>query len=160
MIVVEISDRDARATAIAEQIDRAVKLVLADAGVTSGDVSVAVVDDATIWRLNREYLEHDYPTDVLSFLLSREGARLEGEIIVSVDTAARESVEHALPADDELLLYVVHGALHLVGFEDSTDDQRHQMRQCEREVLSQLGVALPGAREHQSIASGAARHDA
>ncbi|MCG8584212.1 MAG: rRNA maturation RNase YbeY [Pirellulales bacterium] len=138
MIAVEINDRDARATAVAERIDRAVTMVFREVDVQSANVSVAIVDDATIWRLNREYLEHDYPTDVLSFVLSQDDQRLEGEIIVSADTAEREAVEHGWSSESELLLYVVHGALHLVGYDDDSDENRQRMREREQEILSRL----------------------
>ena len=68
-------------------VARGRRAILADAGISTGMVSVAVVDDPAIHRLNREFLQHDYPTDVLSFLLERDGEHLEGEVIVSSDTA-------------------------------------------------------------------------
>jgi probable rRNA maturation factor len=143
---------------IAPRIKQAVTIVMTEAGVKSAEVSVAVVDDATIWKLNREFLEHDYPTDVLSFLLNHDGAKLEGEIIVSADTAAREAVEHDWATENELLLYVVHGALHLVGLEDSTPTQKQQMRDREKHVLAQIGIEVPPNSQTQpSMASPGAR---
>lgn len=153
MIAIEINDRDNRATTIAPRIRQGIEFILSDAGIQQAEVSVAVVNDATIWQLNRQYLQHDYPTDVLSFLLARDDARLEGEIIVSVDTAAREAVEHGWSADNELLLYVVHGTLHLIGLNDSSDDERQYMRERERHVLAQLGIETPES--HTPIVSGA-----
>ena len=69
------------------------------------ELSVAVVDDPTIHELNRQFLDHDYPTDVLSFLLERDGDALEGEVVVSADTRGPRR-SNGWPADDELLLYV------------------------------------------------------
>ena len=68
------------------------------------------MDDRTIQQLNRQYLDHDEPTDVLSFLLEREAERLEGEIVVSRDTAACSAPAYGWTPADELLLYVIHGA--------------------------------------------------
>jgi probable rRNA maturation factor len=125
----------------AARLAAAVQIVLADAELTSAEVSVAVVDDATIHRLNRQFLEHDYPTDVLSFVLDAP-PQLSGEIIASVDTAAREAAEVGWPAEHELLLYAVHGALHLVGQLDKDPADAAEMRARERETLVKLGVTV------------------
>ena len=59
-------------------------------------VSIAVVDDPTIHELNRRFLQHDYPTDVLSFVLEQQDGRLEGEVIVSTDTAVAQAGEYGV----------------------------------------------------------------
>lgn len=125
----------------AARLAAAVQIVLADAQVDSAEVSVAIVDDPTIHRLNRQFLEHDYPTDVLSFVLD-EPPHLSGEIIASVDTAAREAAEVGWPAEHELLLYAVHGALHLVGQLDKEIADAAEMRSRERDTLAKLGVTV------------------
>ena len=122
----------------------AVRRVLQAAGVTQGEVSLTIVNDARMHQLNREHLQHDYPTDVLSFLLDRDEVRLDGEIIVSTDYAAAEAERYRWPAEDELLLYVVHGALHLVGCDDTTPQAAAEMRRQEREILATLGLTPPG----------------
>ena len=76
----------------------AVQAVLADSDYSSVTVSIAVVDDPTIHALNVEFLQHDYPTDVLSFVLEDSPDVLEGELVVSTDTALRESAEAGWPA--------------------------------------------------------------
>jgi probable rRNA maturation factor len=123
----------------AARLAAAVQIVLAEADCVSAVVSVAIVDDPTIHRLNRQYLEHDYATDVLSFALA-EPPDVEGEIIASIDTARREAAEAGWSAEDELLLYAVHGALHLVGYLDKDPDDAAEMRAAERRVLASLGV--------------------
>jgi probable rRNA maturation factor len=143
MLSIEISNRQNILTIDIARLRRAVAAVMGDARVTEGELSIAVVDDPTIHALNRQYLEHDYPTDVLSFVLERDGARLEGEVIVSSETAIRSAARWGWPPEDELLLYVVHGTLHLVGFEDTTDDARTEMRQQERRYLALLEVRAP-----------------
>ena len=92
----------------------AIKHVLESNSIADAAISLAVVDDETIRRLHERYLGIDEPTDVLSFPLSSSGEALEGEIVASAETAARRAVEFGWRAEDELLLYVVHGALHLV----------------------------------------------
>ena len=104
-------------------------------------VSVAVVDDPAIHRLNREFLQHDYPTDVLSFLLEREGDQLEGEVIVSSDTAVRSAAQYGWTPENELLLYVIHGTLHLVGYDDLQPELLAEMRRHEQHYLGHFGLA-------------------
>jgi probable rRNA maturation factor len=123
-----------------KRLRRAVKAVLQGAGIASGEVSIAVVDDARMHELNRRYLDHDYPTDVLSFVLGHDGKHLDGQIIVSFDYAAREAVRYGWSADDELLLYAIHGALHLAGHDDLNPEAKREMRQQERQYLTQFGL--------------------
>lgn len=128
------------------EVDRlasGVRAALAGSPYRCGAVSVAIVDDAAIHELNRQFLDHDYATDVLSFPLTDAPPRVEGEIVASLDTARRCAAEVGWEPADELLLYVVHGALHLGGFRDHLPDDARAMRQAERRVLAQLGVAVP-----------------
>ncbi len=104
------------------------------------DVSLAIVDDPTIHRINREFLQHDYPTDVLSFLLERSADRLEGEVIASADTAIGSAARYGWAPADELLLYVIHGTLHLVGYDDLAPEPQVTMRERERDYLKHFGL--------------------
>ncbi len=106
---------------------------------SQGQVNLVIVDDPTIAELNQTYLSHTGPTDVLSFPLACESPLLEGEIVASFDTARRAAPQYGGEAEDELLLYLVHGGLHLVGYDDQDPDERRRMRQREREVLSWFG---------------------
>lgn len=107
---------------------------------THMEVSLAVVDDKTIHELNREHLDHDWPTDVISFLFESDGSYVDGEVIASADTARRLSEVAGWPPTDELLLYVVHGLLHLAGLDDVQPDDRRVMRQAELDCLTALQV--------------------
>jgi probable rRNA maturation factor len=127
----------------AGRLREAVLRVLQGEGIQHATVSLAVVDDATMLPLNRRYLHHDYATDVLSFLLEREETALEGEVIISAETAIRQAPQFGWAADQELLLYAVHGTLHLVGYDDQADNQRPAMREREAAYLAQLGVRRP-----------------
>jgi len=140
---IDICD-DSGAIAIDESLLRqAAQAILTDAGVASGSLSIAIVDDPTIHQLNRQFLDHDYPTDVLSFVLEREADRLEGEVIVSADTALRTAAQLNWPAAHELLLYVIHGTLHLVGYDDLDPEEQKKMREKERVYLNRVGVSAP-----------------
>ena len=126
-----------------DQIVAAVSSVLKAQQISAAEVSVAIVDDPQIHVLNREHLNHDYPTDVLSFLYEATDTLIDGELIVSTDTARRVGAEHGMQEHDELVLYIVHGALHLVGFDDDTDAAQIEMREHERRHMLGLGIDVP-----------------
>jgi probable rRNA maturation factor len=140
MIEIEIADQQSRLAVDRERLVRAAQMILQDHGPATCRVSIAVVDDPTIHTLNRQYLHHDYATDVLSFVLEWTSELLEGEVIVSADTALAQAGPYGWLPADELLLYVVHGTLHLVGFDDQTEAQRQDMRTAEGTYLTQFGL--------------------
>ncbi len=123
-----------------DRLKSAVAAVLEEEVIDDVMVSLAIVDDHTIADLNRRYLQHDYATDVLSFVLERSDTRLDGEVIVSSETAASQSRRWGWAAEDELLLYVIHGMLHLVGVGDATPEERDQMRRREGACLASFGL--------------------
>jgi probable rRNA maturation factor len=106
-------------------------------------VSVLLTDDATVHDMNRLYRRQDKPTDVLSFAqrdlhpdapsLPPEASRLQvlGDVVVSVDTAARQAIQHGVTLNAELALLTVHGILHLLGYDDDTEEGAGKM--CEKE---------------------------
>jgi probable rRNA maturation factor len=108
--------------------------------------SIAIVDDVTIQKVNRQHLEHDWPTDVVSLVFEQRAGVVEGEIIASIETAARLASTMGWSAGDELLLYVVHGLLHLAGLDDVAHDQSAKMRQMEQACL--LALDVPRASAH------------
>lgn len=146
MIQIDITNEQSRVPVDEERLRRAIEAVLAAAECRRGVVSVAVVDDPTIHDLNRRFLQHDYPTDVLSFVLEEDADAIEGEIVVSGDTAADSAADYGWRAEDELLLYVIHGALHLVGYDDKTPADAAEMRQLETRHLAEFGLRVPDHR--------------
>jgi len=135
------------------RIRSAIERILADAEVPSAQIGIAVLSDAAIRQLNRQYLNHDYATDVISFVLESSQDHLEGEIAVSAETARREAARLGWRADDELLLYIVHGALHLVGEDDTSAAGSQRMRHRERSVLAEFGL-VPPWEAHQASPRG------
>jgi probable rRNA maturation factor len=140
MIEIHVSDEQTALDSDPERLQATVERILRDAGLREAEVSLAIVDDPTIHQLNRQFLEHDYPTDVLSFLLERSAERLEGEVIASADTAIRAAAEFGWAPADELLLYVIHGTLHLVGYDDLAPGPLAEMREQERVYLQHFGL--------------------
>jgi probable rRNA maturation factor len=140
MVRIELANKQCRHTVDEPQLRTAVERVLAGESISTATISLAIVDDPTIHQLNRQYLDHNEPTDVLSFVLEHGPDGLEGEIIVSADTAAAAAQGFAWSAGDELLLYVVHGALHLAGYDDTTPAAKARMRAKECEYLAEFGL--------------------
>ena len=106
-------------------------------------LSVLLCDDQCIQPLNRSYRGKDRATDVLSFA-QREGdfAFAEddvlGDVIISVETAARQATEKQHPVDKEMTILLVHGILHLLGYDHIEDDEAVIMEAKEKEILDQL----------------------
>jgi probable rRNA maturation factor len=130
----------------------AARRVLVDSKFESARISLAVVDDATIHGLNRQFLNHDWPTDVLSFVLDAEGTHLNGEVVLSADTAARVAAEGGWTPAKEQLLYVIHGMLHLVGLDDQSEAGARNMRAAERFYLQEMGIELPEGFQRLDVA--------
>ena len=140
MIEIALANLQANHPVDTDRLVHAARTVLNGEGVARASLSLAVVDDATIHYLNRQYLQLDSATDVLSFLLEDGPDGLEGEVVVSADTAAAQSIAAGWSLADELLLYVIHGTLHLAGFNDHDSNGRLAMRTAERSYLERLGV--------------------
>jgi probable rRNA maturation factor len=118
------------------------RAVLDGEDVKDYEISLAFVDNATIHRLNKQYLDHDEPTDVLSFPYSAANAKkLEGELVVGVQVALEQSAERGHDVQAELALYVIHGLLHLCGYGDKSPADEKAMRERERHYLALMGLA-------------------
>ena len=120
----------------------AVRTVLADHGIAVAQVNLLLVDDEAIRELNRRFLNHDWATDCITFPLERSEHALEGEIAVSAETACRQAPQYGLTPEEELLLYVIHGALHLVGYEDGSETARAEMESRQRGYLERFRPRL------------------
>jgi len=163
---VSISNRQRILRVSRRRLTGLVKSLLMLEGVARAELSVAIVNDREIHDVNRRYLGHDYPTDVISFLLDSEpdlpapkargktcapdsiahsprrpvrrgaGKRIDGEIVISAETARNWSARFGNSPDRELDLYLVHGLLHLCGYDDLTPREKRLMRRREAEALA------------------------
>jgi len=122
-------------------IDRAafralVRRVLeAEKGPQPGQIGVCFVDDRAIRRLNAQFHHRDEPTDVLSFPLSGTDRTLVADIVVSTETACRQARAYRSSPRRETALYVVHGLLHLLGYDDHSRKDRLRMQRRQRKYL-------------------------
>ena len=144
-VLLEILDEQDELVVDLEKVRTICEHILADAAIHSGKINVVLVDSDTIHQYNRDFLQHDYPTDAISFLLEdrRNEGSLEGEVLACTEVAKDRAEEFGWTAEEELLLYVVHGMLHLVGWDDSTAEQQTAMQEKERHYLATLGIQVP-----------------
>lgn len=122
----------------AHEVERFVQHVADAEGFAVRYVGVVLADHEAVHTLNRDFLGHDWETDVVSFPLQDEGEErvLDGEVYVDLDTAAERAPEFGATFEDEAYRYVVHGLLHLLGYDDATDEERAAMRALEDRYLS------------------------
>lgn len=125
---------------------QAVKTTLALEGVSDRavEVSIALVDDASIQKLNKQYRGEDAPTDVLSFPMEQDIAvpgapRLLGDVVISVDTALRQAAGRSL--NEELCHLVIHGVLHLLGYDDADSEGFAEMVRKGEEIWRSVQAA-------------------
>ena len=111
----------------------------------SAEISVVLTDDEHVQELNREYRGSDRPTDVLAFSqIEGEQAKAQaervalGDVVISVDTAERQAAEQGHALENELDLLIIHGVLHLLGYDDETEADAAEMRRHENRVLDEL----------------------
>jgi probable rRNA maturation factor len=143
---VDLSDTQIHFRADPETLERLIRDVLRIEQVKRASISLVLVDNATIHEMNRRHLGHDWPTDVITFPLSApEDEILSGELVVSGEMARDSAVERGHDAWAELALYIVHGLLHLRGYDDLGEDDAREMRRREGEVLALLGLPNPFA---------------
>ncbi|MDZ7331861.1 MAG: rRNA maturation RNase YbeY [candidate division KSB1 bacterium] len=111
--------------------------VLAGEGIERATINIVLVDDAYMIELNQKYLQHDEPTDVLSFNLSDDVSELlEGEIYADVDQIARQAQDYGVDFEEEVTRIIIHGILHLIGYDDRTDLERKNMTKKEDDYLT------------------------
>jgi probable rRNA maturation factor len=134
-VAIHITNRQKALPIDRRRVRRVVEAILCDAEIADAQISVAFVDDRAIAALHQRFLDDPEPTDVLSFVLERSGDSLEGEVVVSAETARACAAEYKSTPEDELLRYVIHGLLHLVGYDDATPRQRTAIRDKERMYL-------------------------
>ncbi|MGL4462639.1 MAG: rRNA maturation RNase YbeY [Planctomycetia bacterium] len=135
MIEIETADRQTAVAIDASWFVGLAEHVFAAELVERAVLSVAFVDAAAIHKLNRRFLSHDYPTDVLTFPLSEDDAVMEGEVVVSTDFAAAAAVGYQWPVSMEAGLYLVHGILHLCGYDDGDDEDQAVMHRRQEVLL-------------------------
>ena len=115
-----------------------VKAVAASYGKKVGEIAYIFVDDEEILRVNREYLQHDYYTDIITFDYT-EGNTISGDLFISLDTVRTNAEQYGKPYEEELHRVIIHGILHLCGINDKGPGEREQMEAAEDKALAMRG---------------------
>ncbi len=139
---VEIADLQKHFKIKNSKIENVVKEILGKKS-NSAKLSFAFVDNNEIKKLNKKYFGLNEVTDVIAFPLNNHKNALNGEIVVSVETAVETAVKEKIDVEGEIVLYVVHGILHLLGYRDGNRDDAEIMHEKESSILKSLGYNIP-----------------
>jgi probable rRNA maturation factor len=152
--VVDVHTVGVRVPLARREVDRIARAVLRAEKVRRARLSIAFVDDARIARLNRGHLGHRGPTDVISFALPDESVGLVGDIYIAPGVARRNAAEQGIPIRNELTRLVVHGVLHVVGYDHPEGAGRYKSRMWARQeqLLGRI-VRRPATRARQRSAA-------
>ena len=134
-VIVEVSSTVRRLPLAVSRVKALVETTLAAEKIRDALVSVAFVGRPAITRLNREYLEHEGPTDVITFGMGRETPSMPavGDIYICPEVAARNARRHGVPVREELERLVVHGTLHVAGHDHPDDESRTSSKMWRRQ---------------------------
>ena len=128
----------------ADVLEHAARVTLELGGHPDADLTILTVDNARIQGLNRDFLGHDAPTDVLSFPADEPdpetGRRYLGDVVISYARAAEQAAERSHAVEAEMQLLVVHGVLHLLGHDHAEPDEKERMWAAQAGALERLGV--------------------
>ena len=119
-------------------VSKWVRQVAASYGRRVGEIGYLFCDDEKILEVNREYLSHDYYTDIITFDYD-EGDIINGDLVISLDTVRSNAELFGKAYDDELLRVIIHGILHLCGINDKAPGERELMEAAENKALEMYG---------------------
>ena len=129
------------------RLQKNIRAILRALGWKKAALSVSLVSDRKIRSVNKRYLNHDYATDVISFsqiegrpLGGKPERPFLGDIVISLETTARQAAQFGNSFDDELYFYLCHGILHLMGWDDSTRKAALKMEAKQKKILRQIGL--------------------
>ena len=103
------------------------KVIEGEGWTAKGELSIILANDRILQNLNRRFLNSDRPTDVIAFPLGENDEGPWGEVYISEDRARDQALEYCLPYQEELIRLIIHGVLHLIGYQDETADLRKKM---------------------------------
>jgi rRNA maturation RNase YbeY len=122
-----------------EQYSSWISNVISSENKKEGDINYIFCDDEYILEINKQYLDHDYYTDIISFDYS-VGNELHGDIFISIERVRENAIEFEVTFDEELKRVLAHGVLHYCGYKDKTEEEELLMRSKEDEKIKMFHV--------------------
>ena len=143
-----VNEADARPGIDSDDLETLAAFVLAVEGATgSWEITVALVDDAQLQALHRDFMGIDTPTDIMTFPTDASGDEDQGgELVISVDHAVSQAASWGLSPADEIRFLVTHGLLHLLGWRDDTDEERQRMLERQQQLIDRWRKTSPSER--------------
>lgn len=118
-----------------KKLKEAIARVFLAGKISDINVNLIIADNSFVKELNKKYLGHDYVTDVISFPMDEES--LYGEIYICAQQAEKQAQDYKVSFQEELIRLGVHGALHLAGYDDFTEEQRKEMHRLENKFIKE-----------------------
>lgn len=118
-----------------EKLSRWINKVAGSHEKKTGEINYIFCSDSKILEVNRQYLQHDYYTDIITFDYTK-GSRISGDLFISLDTVKSNSEQFGTNYETELLRVIIHGILHLCGIDDKGPGEREIMEKAENEALA------------------------
>lgn len=119
-----------------------VKLILEDLKLSLYSLELNFINSDKIIEINKQYLSHDYSTDIITFNYSDNKNRIDGEIFISVDDATENAAKYKVSYLEEIGRLIAHGVLHLIGFDDLTPGERKKMKNQENRLIKKYKFIL------------------
>lgn len=144
--------------AVSDAVQAAAGALAAELEISASEACIALASDAEVERLNATYRGKQAPTNVLSFPatpspVSTSEKRFLGDLVLAAETVSQEAADLGVPFEHHLQHLVVHGLLHLLGYDHETDDEAEVMEALEVRILSRLGIADPYAAAGEPLSS-------
>jgi len=119
-------------------IKKWIKTTIKEEGHKLSELNIIFCSDAYLLHINQSYLQHDYLTDIITFDTSEESNKIEGEIYISIDRVKENAASLNIPIYLEICRIIIHGVLHLCGYQDKTDSEKRIMSEKENYYLNRL----------------------
>ncbi len=117
-------------------------VLLENSNFSIGNINVVLCDDEYVLDINKQFLNHNYYTDIITFDYC-ENTLISGDLLISIDTVKLNAKEYDVPFIEELYRVIAHGVLHLLGYKDSTENEKSEMRGAEDNALILLKSIIP-----------------
>lgn len=116
--------------------------IVNDLGISLSSLEINFIDSEMMLKINRKYLSHNYSTDIITFNYSDEASNIDGEIFISVDDAAENARKYKVKFIEEIGRLIVHGILHLIGYDDTSSSQKKIMKKEENRLINSYKFIL------------------